>query len=84
MDTDDSEKLFNICLQVLIWFWITALGRGFGFPELDEIPVGDGRRTPRVISVMVRVIRKKMAVFLFTDMSRNAVDCVCFSCIRVK
>jgi len=60
----ESDKLLKICLADLVWDWITALGRGFGFPELDDIPVCHGRRMPSEAKLTVRITRRKMVVFL--------------------
>ncbi len=64
MIAGESEKLFKICFEVLLWHWITALGRGFGLHELDDIPACHGRRIPSEVRLTVRTIRKKMVVFL--------------------
>jgi len=60
----ESEKVLKICLEVLLWHWITALGRGLGLPEVDDIPVCHGRRIPSEVRLTARSIRKKMVVFL--------------------
>jgi len=64
MIAGESEKVLKICLKVLLWHWITALGRGLGLPEVDDIPVCHGRRIPSEVRLTVRSIRKKMVVFL--------------------
>ena len=64
MMAGESEKLLKICLAVLLWHWITALGRGLGLAELDEIPACHGRRIPSDAKLTVRSIRKKIVVFL--------------------
>ena len=71
MNDDESEKVLEICLQVLIWFWITALGRGLGLPELEDIPVDHGNRTPSVIKLTVRITRRRIVNFLSSAICRN-------------
>jgi hypothetical protein len=64
MTAGESEKLLKICLEVLLWHWIIALGRGLGLPELDDMPACHGRRMPSEVRLTVRSIRKKMVIFL--------------------
>ena len=54
---DSAEKDLMICLQFLIWFWMTALARGLTFPE--DMPIAHGRRIPGKVRLMVSITRRR-------------------------
>lgn len=55
-----------ICLQVFIWFLMTARGRGLGLPE-EDMPVAEGSLMPREVRLIARTtIRKKMSFLLIS------------------
>ncbi len=51
------------CLQVLIWFWMTARGRGLGVED-DDMPTPQGTLTPRDVRLMVRITSAMKTAFL--------------------
>ena len=62
---DSAEKDFMICLQLLIWFWMTALWRGLTFPEDTAVP--HGSRIPMKVRLMVSITRISSELFRLTE-----------------
>jgi len=64
--TDSEEKDWMICLQLLIWFWMTALGRGLAFTEVETFP--HGRRIPMKVRLMVSITRRIRELLLLIEL----------------